>query len=217
MQIKKFIVFMAAVTMMAGCDMTPAGTASAPKAPAGISLTEDELKAANGNSNVVAQMLVRKSVLSEIKSNPFSAEELKVLENAKENLEIEFYLDKEAQKIVTVTDAEVLKVYEDNKDKLENADPVTVMPQLKQALIQQKIGAEKVNLINGFIAKYGLNDILKKYIPQATEVPAETGSAPAPAATETTVAPAAAPAPAPAAATPPAATESNKPAEEKKN
>jgi len=224
MQVKKLLVLIGALTLLAACDVGSAGKSTAtaaatPAKPVEIALTEDELKIANGNSNAVAQILVRKAILSEMKANPFTPEEIKVLDSAKENLEIEFYLDKEAQKTINVSglDVEVLKVYESNKDKLENSDPEVVMPQLKQALIQQKVGAEKVNLINGLIAKYNLNDILKKYVPQATEVPASTGTEGA-----GTAAPAAETSAAPQesnAATPPATTET-KPAEtteEKKN
>jgi hypothetical protein len=135
-----------------------------------VSLTEEELKVANGNSNVGASLLVKKAILEEIKSSPFTADEKKLIADAKENIEVEAFLNKLAQANVVVKEEEVLKVYEDNKDKFgADEDVVNIMPQIKQSIFNQRLGEEKVKLINIFIVKYNLNDILKKYFPQAAE------------------------------------------------
>lgn len=39
-----------------------------------------------------------------------------------------------------------------------------IYPQLYQALFNQKLGEEKVNVINQIIEKYKINNILKEYI-----------------------------------------------------
>ncbi|MDR3259072.1 MAG: hypothetical protein LBT51_05570 [Fusobacteriaceae bacterium] len=131
-----------------------------------ISLTEEELKIVNGNSNVGASLLVKKAILEEIKSSPFTEAEKKLIADAKENIEVEAFLNKLAQGNVVVSDEEVLKVYEDNKERFgSDGDVVNIMPQVKQLIFNQKLGEEKVKLVNMFIAKYNLNDILKKYFP----------------------------------------------------
>ena len=39
-----------------------------------------------------------------------------------------------------------------------------VYPQLQQALFNQKLGEEKVKVINEIVEKYKINDVLKEYI-----------------------------------------------------
>jgi hypothetical protein len=137
-----------------------------------ISLTDEEVKVANGNSNVVASLLVKKAILEEIKSSPFTNDEKKLIADAKENIEVEAFLNKLAQVNVVVTEEEVLKVYEENKGKFgTDDDVVNIMPQIKQLIFNQKLGDEKTKLVNTFIAKYNLNDILKKYVPEIPQTP----------------------------------------------
>jgi hypothetical protein len=167
MRLKKILVLMTAIAVLSACELGKSTTAKTTST--GISLTEAEEKLANGNSNVVASLLVKKAILEEIKSSPFTEEEKKLIADAKENIEVEAFLNKLAQANVVVREEEVLKVYEDNKDKFETDDVVNIMPQIKQLIFNQRLGEEKVKLVNSFIAKYNLNDILKKYVPQASE------------------------------------------------
>ncbi|MDR3259950.1 MAG: hypothetical protein LBT51_10125 [Fusobacteriaceae bacterium] len=169
MRLKKMFALIAAIAVFSACELG-AGNTKTTTASTGINLTEEELKVANGNSNVVASILVKKAILEEIKSSPFTDEEKKLIADAKENIEVEAFLNKLAQANVVVREEEVLKVYEDNKEKLgADADVVSVMPQIKQLIFNQRLGEEKVKLVNSFIAKYNLNDVLKKYVPQASE------------------------------------------------
>ncbi|GAA6326298.1 hypothetical protein F350042L8_33960 [Fusobacterium ulcerans] len=129
-----------------------------------IKLTKEEENRLNGNKDGVAQLLVRKAILEEIKIKEYTEEEEKYLEEMKVNIEIEYYLNSIAQKTVQVYDYELLEVYKNNAELLKDKNTVEVYPQLQQALFNQKLGEEKVKVINEIVEKYKINDVLKEYI-----------------------------------------------------
>ncbi|MCF2674870.1 hypothetical protein I6E43_15945, partial [Fusobacterium varium] len=61
-------------------------------------------------------------------------------------------------------DYELLEVYKNNAELLKDKNTVEVYPQLQQALFNQKLGEEKVKVINEIVEKYKINDVLKEYI-----------------------------------------------------
>ena len=129
-----------------------------------IRLTEKELESVRENKDAVAQLLVRKAILTEMEAKEYSEEEKKYLEELKLNMEIEFYLGTLAQKNITISDYELLEVYKNNAEVLKDKNITEIYPQLQQSLINQKIGEEKLVIINSIVEKYNLNEILKEYI-----------------------------------------------------
>ena len=61
-------------------------------------------------------------------------------------------------------DYELLEVYKNNTEALKDKNTVEVYPQLQQALFNQKLGEEKVKVINELAEKYKINDVLKEYV-----------------------------------------------------
>ena len=129
-----------------------------------IKLTKEELKKLNGNKDGIAQLLVRKAVLTEMENKEYTKEEKKYLEEMKLNMEIEYYLNSIGQKTVQIYDYELLEVYKNNAELLKDKNTVEIYPQLQQALFNQKLGEEKVKVINEIVEKYKINDVLKEYI-----------------------------------------------------
>ena len=129
-----------------------------------IKLTKKELEALGENKDAVAQLLVRKAILTEMENRKYTEEEKKYLEETKLNMEIEFYLNSIAQKTVQIYDYELLEVYKNNTELLKDKNTVEVYPQLQQALFNQKLGEEKVKVINELVEKYKINDVLKEYV-----------------------------------------------------
>ena len=113
-----------------------------------IKLTKKELEVLGENKDAIAQLLVRKAILEEMKLN----------------MEIEFYLNSIAQKTVQIYDYELLEVYKNNTEALKDKNTVEVYPQLQQALFNQKLGEEKVKVINELVEKYKINEVLKEYV-----------------------------------------------------
>lgn len=130
-----------------------------------ITLTQEEVKEAENNSNIGAQILVRKAILKEMSSIKYTEEEKKELEEIKKNVEIDYFLNKKAMETTKVDDMEVLQVYQNNADKLKNTDITIILPQLKEQMILQRREEEKVKYMNTLVEKYNLNEELKKYFP----------------------------------------------------
>ena len=158
---KNLIILGAFVFLLSGC-----GTEQKPK-EVKISLTEQEVKDSENNSNAAAQILVKKAVLKEMENVKYSEEEKKELEEIKENIELEYFLNKKAMETANVDDMEVLQVYQNNIDKLKDADITAVLPQLKDQMLFQRREEEKVKYMNSLVEKYKLNDELKKYFPES--------------------------------------------------
>ena len=134
-----------------------------------IKLTKEELKKLNGNKDGIAQLLVRKAILAEMENKEYTEEEKKYLEEMRLNMKIEYYLNSIAQKTVQIYDYELLEVYKNNAEFLKDKNTMDIYPQLQQALFNQKLGEEKVKVINGIVEKYKINDLLKEYPPISTE------------------------------------------------
>lgn len=160
---KQLLVLSAFVFLLGGCE-SQSGTSTSK--PAKITLTETEVKDMGNNSNAGAQLLVRKAVLKEMSQVKYTEDEKKELEEIKKNVEIEFFLNKKAMETTKVDDMEVLQVYQNNMDKLKEADIVQVLPQLKDQMLLQRREEEKVKYMNSLVEKYDLNAELKKHFPE---------------------------------------------------
>lgn len=149
------------VLLFGGCKTQENATEKNQK----ITLTQEEVKEAENNSNIGAQILVRKAILKEMSSIKYTEEEKKELEEIKKNVEIDYFLNKKAMETTKVDDMEVLQVYQNNADKLKNTDITIILPQLKEQMILQRREEEKVKYMNTLVEKYNLNEELKKYFP----------------------------------------------------
>lgn len=132
-----------------------------------IILTQEELKELK-DDNLKAQLLVKKAVLNKMRKSKLTEEQVYKLNELKENLEMEFFLEIQAAKKIQVKDYEILELYKENAEKLKDANVIEVFPQLQRALYVQKLADEKKEIINSIIEEYKLNDELKKY---STSIP----------------------------------------------
>ena len=135
-----------------------------------IKLTKEEIEKLGGNKDGIAQLLVRKAIITEMEKKEYTEEEKKYLEDMKLNIEIEFYLNSIAQKSVQIYDYELLEIYKNNTEVLKDKNTVEIYPQLQQALFNQKLGEEKVKVINEIVEKYKINNELKEYIKPEKEI-----------------------------------------------
>lgn len=162
---KQFIILSAFLILLGGCNQE--GNVAPKKIE--IKLTEEEVKEAGNNSNIGAQILVKKAILKEMSEVKYTEEEKKELESIKEKMkeeiEMEYFLNKKAMETTNVDDMEVLEVYQNNIEKLKNIDIVEVLPQLKEQMLLNKREQEKVNYMNSLVGKYDLNNILAEYFP----------------------------------------------------
>ena len=129
-----------------------------------IRLTEKELKNVKENKDAIAQLLVKKAILNEIKEKKYNDEEKKSLEELKTNIEIEFYLTSIAQNNITISNYEILEIYKNNSETLKDKPVAEIYPQLQQALINKKVNENKLGVINEIIERYKVNEILKEEV-----------------------------------------------------
>lgn len=128
-----------------------------------VKLSKEEVEVAGNDQNMIAQFLIKNAILREKEVITFTKEEEKRLENLKDNLELEFFIEKNSVNGTEANPLEILKVYEDNKDKFNGTKLEVVAPQIEQLIINQKLQKNKIRYINEIIAKYDLNAKLKEY------------------------------------------------------
>lgn len=172
MKRKNFIKILLLGSLVMGCNQKNQAEENV-KIEKNITLTQEELKELK-DDNLKAQLLVRKAVLNEMSKSNFTEEQTEKLNELKQNLEIEFFLEVQASKKIQIKDYEVLELYKENLDKLKNASVVEVFPQLQKSLFIQKLAEGKKEAINSIIEEYKLNDELKKYSTTISESKVET-------------------------------------------
>lgn len=162
---KKFLTLSVLTFLFVACE----NNTSENKVSGKIELTKEEIEKTKDNSNAAAGLLVRKAILKEMSEYEYTEEEKKELEEIKTNVEIEYFLNRQGIKSAKVEDTEVLQVYQNNIDKLKDADIVKVMPEIKEKMLIQRAGEEKIKYMNSLVEKYKLNDELKKYFPESEQ------------------------------------------------
>ena len=155
-KMRKYILLGILSVVLIGCSNTSSK----------IELTPSEIREVENNQNEIAGILIKKAILKDMNGYKYDREEKEALDEAKENLEIEFYMNRLAVKKVNVSDEEVLAIYNANKDKLKDIKMEIALPQIREQLFLQKVNNEKINYINSLIEKNQLNDKIKLYFPK---------------------------------------------------
>lgn len=135
-----------------------------------VTLTKNEKELANGNPNIGAQLLVRKAVLNEMKQADISDKEKFELEFIKDNIAINYYLEKMLDKNIQITEATIQQVYEENKDKFPDKSLEEVHDQIEQLLLEQMKNEKLIAYYNQLVDKYKLNDALKNEFPSNVKI-----------------------------------------------
>lgn len=158
---KQILMLSAFVFLFVACE-NKQEVKESPKA-SNIVLTEEEIKSSENNSDIGAQILVRKAILKEMDEEKYTPEEKKELEEIKKNVEIDYFLNKKAMETTNVDDMEVLEVYQNNIEKLKDGDITLILPKLKEQMILQRREEEKIKYMNSLVEKYNLNEELRKH------------------------------------------------------
>lgn len=164
---KQLLMLLAFAFILGGCESQSGGSPKQQNTK--ITLTEAEVNETKDNSNAAAQILVRKAILREMSGAKYTEEEKKELNEIKENIEMEYFLNKKAAETAAVDDMEVLQVYQNNADKLKDADIVQVLPQIKEQMLLQRREEEKVKYMNSLVEKYDLNAEIRKHFPETIQ------------------------------------------------
>lgn len=158
---KQLLVLTAAIVLIAGCQNQKV---EVPQKEIKINLTAAELKEANNNADNIKLLLMKKSILKEMAAAEYSVKEKEELNQLKENMEIEYFLNKKATEMVTITDNDILKIYQNNIDKLKDMDINEVLVQIKNNIMTNEIHSKKLEYLNSLAAKYELDKKVNEYI-----------------------------------------------------
>ena len=135
-----------------------------------LGLSQRDKELANGNTNIAAEILIQKAILQEARDEKLTEEEQYNLDLAKQEVEVNFYLqkkfDKEFSTVSNVGDEEAKKYYDEHKAEIGN----TPFETLKDAIINEIVYQRQTEIVHKYYddlaEKYKINDILNKEYPQ---------------------------------------------------
>lgn len=135
-----------------------------------LALSQRDKELANGNSNVAAELLIQKAILQEAKKEKMTEEEQYNLDLAKQELEVNFYLqkkfNKEFSEVSVVSEEEAKKYYNENKEEIGNISFENIKEAIENEIIYQKQTEIVHKYYDDLAEKYKINDILNKEYPE---------------------------------------------------
>ena len=164
---KKFLAVSFLSLLLVACG---GGNGSSSSGSGALELSQRDKELANGNPNVAAEILVQKAILQESKNEKLTEEEQYNLDLAKQEVEVNFYLqkkfDKEFSTVSNVSDEEAKKYYDEHKAEIGNTPFETIKAAIVNEIIYQKQTEIVHKYYNDLAEKYKINDILNKEYPQ---------------------------------------------------
>ena len=128
-----------------------------------VEITKKEIIFSKGNSEVIKTIIISKVISEEMNKGDFLEKNKEDIETIENNVYINFYLDLQIRKTVTVTQEEIVEIYENEKGKLGNITPNDAYQQIGNGLINNKAINERNNLINKIAEDYKVEELTKKY------------------------------------------------------
>ena len=125
-----------------------------------VEITKKEIIFSKGNSEVIKTIIISKVISEEMNKGDFLEKNKEDIETIENNVYINFYLDLQ---IRTVTQEEIVEIYEKEKGKLGNITPNDAYQQIGNGLINNKAINERNNLINKIAEDYKVEELTKKY------------------------------------------------------
>ena len=166
---KKFLAVSFLSLMLVACG--GGSNSNSPSSGAGsLELSQRDKDLANGNPNVAAEILVQKAILQEAKSEKLTEQEQYNLDLAKQEVEVNFYLqkkfDKDFSNVSAVSEEEAKKYYDEHKSEIGNTPFETIKAAIVNEIVYQRQTEIVHKYYNDLAEKYKINDILNKEYPQ---------------------------------------------------
>lgn len=164
---KKFLAVSFLSLMLVACG---GGSGSGSSGSGSLELSQRDKELASGNPNVAAEILVQKAILQEAKSEKLTEEEQYNLDLAKQEVEVNFYLqkkfDKDFSNVSAVSEEDAKKYYDEHKSEIGN----TPFETIKDAIVNEIVYQRQTEIVHKYYddlaEKYKINDILNKEYPQ---------------------------------------------------
>ena len=168
---KKFLAVSFLSLMLVACGGgNGSGTATGSSGSGALELSQRDKELANGNPNIAAEILVQKAILQEAKNEKLTEQEQYNLDLAKQEVEVNFYLqkkfDKDFSNVSAVSEEEAKKYYDEHKSEIGN----TPFETIKDAIVNEIVYQRQTEIVHKYYddlaEKYKINDILNKEYPQ---------------------------------------------------
>ena len=168
---KKFLAVSFLSLMLVACGGgNGSGTATGSSGSGTLELSQRDKELANGNPNIAAEILVQKAILQEAKNEKLTEQEQYNLDLAKQEVEVNFYLqkkfDKDFSNVSAVSEEEAKKYYDEHKSEIGN----TPFETIKDAIVNEIVYQRQTEIVHKYYddlaEKYKINDILNKEYPQ---------------------------------------------------
>ena len=168
---KKFLAVSFLSLMLVACGGgNGSETATGSSGSGALELSQRDKELANGNPNIAAEILVQKAILQEAKNEKLTEQEQYNLDLAKQEVEVNFYLqkkfDKDFSNVSAVSEEEAKKYYDEHKSEIGNTPFETIKEAIVNEIVYQKQTEIVHKYYNDLAEKYKINDILNKEYPQ---------------------------------------------------
>ena len=164
---KKFLAVSFLSLLLVACG---GGNGSGSSGSGALELSQRDKELANGNPNVAAEILVQKAILQEAKNEKLTEEEQYNLDLAKQEVEVNFYLqkkfDKDFNNVSAVSEEEAKKYYDEHKSEIGNTPFEKIKDEIETEIVYQRQTEIVHKYYNDLAEKYKINDILNKEYPQ---------------------------------------------------
>ena len=168
---KKFLAVSFLSLLLVACGGgNGSGTATGSSGSGTLELSQRDKELANGNPNIAAEILVQKAILQEAKNEKLTEQEQYNLDLAKQEVEVNFYLqkkfDKDFNNVSAVSEEEAKKYYDEHKSEIGKTPFETIKAAIVNEIVYQKQTEIVHKYYNDLAEKYKINDILNKEYPQ---------------------------------------------------
>ena len=126
-------------------------------------LTNDEVKYMSNNSVRITAKYFDKIMIEEMGKENFIETNKEEIDEIKDKVLVNYYIEKSLSGKVTVTEDEVKNFHEMNKESFLNFTIADAYTQIHNFLFQQKINNDRLEIMKKVVDKYKLNDIIKDY------------------------------------------------------
>ena len=126
-------------------------------------LTNDEVKYMSNNSVRITAKYFDKIMIEEMGKENFIETNKEEIDEIKDKVLVNYYIEKSLSGKVTVTEDEVKNFHEMNKESFLNFTIADAYTQIHNFLFQQKINNDRLEIMKKVVDKYKLNDIIIEY------------------------------------------------------
>ncbi len=129
-----------------------------------VTVTKEEIQMSRGNADVIKTLVINKVILDDIKNNSlFEKDEEKTLKQIKDNILLNYFVEKYVRDKMEVTDEEIEEIYNSDKELYENMKKSDALNEIRENLYENKETKIQLELVQEMARKYRVLEEIEKY------------------------------------------------------